>query len=105
MPCFEGKTVGDVVAEWQERYRLTAAETEILAFAVTESAEHQVIADARGVRAMTIKTQASYICKKTKSSSLADAALRLLRERLFGCLEEEAEEGIHGPEGQGREEG
>lgn len=74
-------SVDSTLRSWIDRYRLTAAETEILRDA-TEGSVHKDITLKHGVSANTIKRHVRNVLEKTGDDTLNGAALRLLREAL-----------------------
>ena len=73
-----------VIEDWRVRYELTPAEAAVLTVAVDDSTCHAAIAEKRGVKQDTIKSQSASICSKSGTRTLADAVIMVLKEVVHG---------------------
>lgn len=67
------------LAVWAGRYGLTPTESDVLMLTAYGMSNSE-IASHRGSTTATVKTQAASICRKLRTRSIAQGALRLLRD-------------------------
>ena len=76
------RAVDAVVEAWTLRYRLTPSERAMLFASTVLVAGHATIAESRGVKTDTARSQAGAVCRKTGARGLTEAAVLVLREAL-----------------------